>query len=91
MTRDKSGTYKSKKVYFIFVGLEMALDKILRETMAWVIRNFGVEEWFVHIVMNMYNESRTFARVNGVLNEDYSEGECTPVVNLELTPVHCVT
>jgi len=35
---------KGKKVYFGFVDLEKAFDRVLREVMSWAMRKLGVEE-----------------------------------------------
>ena len=46
---------KGKKLYFGFVDLEKAFDRVPREVISWAMRNLGVEEWLVSAVMSMYS------------------------------------
>jgi len=46
---------KGKKLYFAFVILEKAFDRVPREVTRWALRNAGVEEWLVNAVMAMYD------------------------------------
>jgi len=46
---------KWKKLYFGFVDLEKAFDRVPREVISWAMRNLGVEEWLVSAVMSMYS------------------------------------
>jgi len=45
---------KAKKLYFGFVDLEKAFDRVLREVIQWAMHKLGVEEWLVSAVMSMY-------------------------------------
>jgi len=36
---------KEKKLYFGFVDLEKAFDRVPREVTRWVMHKLGVEEW----------------------------------------------
>ena len=38
---------KGKKLYFGFVDLEKAFDRVPREVIQWAVRKLGVEEWLV--------------------------------------------
>ena len=38
---------KGKKLYFGFVDLEKAFDRVPREVIRWTMRKLGVEEWLV--------------------------------------------
>jgi len=53
---------KSKKLYFGFVDLEEAFDRIPREVISWAMHKLGVEEWLVLAVMSMYTGARTVVR-----------------------------
>jgi len=44
---------KGKKLYFGFVDLEKAFDRVPREVIRWAVRKLGVEEWMVSAVMSM--------------------------------------
>jgi len=52
----------SKKLYFGFVDLEKAFDRVPREVITWAMRKLGVEEWLVSAVMSMYTGAKTFVR-----------------------------
>jgi len=53
---------KGKKVYFSFVDLEKAFDRVPREVIRWAMRKLGVEEWLVSAVMSMYTGAKTVVR-----------------------------
>jgi len=59
--REKFGA-KGKKLYFGFVGLEKAFDRVLREVIRWAMRRLGVEEWLVLAVMSIYTGAKTVVR-----------------------------
>jgi len=44
---------KGKKLYFGFVDLEKAFDRVPRKVIMWAMRKLGVEEWLVSAVMSM--------------------------------------
>ena len=43
---------KGKKLYFGFVDLEKAFDRVPREVISWAMHKLGVEEWLVSAVMS---------------------------------------
>jgi len=45
--------FKGKKLYFGFVDLEKAFDRVPREVISWAMRKLGVEEWLVSAVMQV--------------------------------------
>jgi hypothetical protein len=53
---------KKKKLYYAFVDLEKAFDRVPREVTRWALRKAGVEEWLVKTVMAMYEEAWTVVR-----------------------------
>ena len=53
---------KGKKLYFGFVDLEKAFDRVPREVIRWAMRKLGVEEWLVSAVMSMYSGAKTVVR-----------------------------
>jgi len=53
---------KGKKLYFGFVDLEKAFDRLPREVISWAMRKLGVEEWLVSAVMSMYIGAKTVVR-----------------------------
>ena len=50
---------KNKKLYFAFVDLEKAFDRVPREVIWWAMRKLGIEEWIVRFVQAMYNNTRS--------------------------------
>ena len=55
-------TVKGKKLYFGFVYLEKAFDRVPREVIHWAMRKLGVEEWLVSALMSMYTGAKTVVR-----------------------------
>jgi len=53
---------KGKKLYFGFVDLEKAFDRVPREAIRWAMHKLGVEEWLVSAVMSMYSGAKTVVR-----------------------------
>ena len=53
---------EGKKLYFGFVDLEKAFDRVLREVISWAMRKLGVEEWLVSAVVSMYIGAKTVVR-----------------------------
>ena len=47
-----------KKLYFAFVHLEKAFDRVPREVGRWSLRKLGVMEWLVKMVMAMYSGNK---------------------------------
>jgi len=55
----KNFRVKGKKLYFGFVDLEKAFDRVPREVISWAMRKLGVEEWLVSAVMSMYTGAKS--------------------------------
>jgi hypothetical protein len=53
---------KKKNLYYAFVDLEKAFDRVPREVTRWALRKSGVDEWLVSAVMAMYDEAWTVVR-----------------------------
>jgi len=53
---------KGKKLYFAFVDLEKAFDKVPREVTRWALRKAEVDECLVKAVMAMYEGAQTVVR-----------------------------
>jgi len=51
-----------KKLYFGFVDLEKAFDRVPREVIRWAVHKLGVKEWLVSAVMSMYTGDKTVVR-----------------------------
>ena len=50
---------KANKLYFAFVDLQKAFDRVSREVTRWALRKAGVEEWLLKAVMAMYEGAQT--------------------------------
>ena len=55
-------TVKGKKLYFGFVDLEKAFDRVSREVISWAMCKLGVQEWLVSAVTSMYTGAKTVVR-----------------------------
>ena len=56
---------KHRKLWWAFVDLEKAFDRVQRKVVEWAMRKLGVEEWLVRAVMAMYKHARTRIRSYG--------------------------
>ena len=63
-----------KPLYFAFVDLEKAFDRVPREVLWWALRSVGVEEWAVTVIKGMYANARSRVRVNGQCSEEFGVG-----------------
>ena len=59
----KNFRVKGKKLYFGFVDLEKAFDRVPREVISWAMRKLGVEEWLVSAVISMYAGPKAVKRL----------------------------
>jgi len=58
--------YKRKKLYFAFVDLEKAFDRVPSEvTRCRPQRKAGVDKWLLKAVMAMYEGAQTVVRTTG--------------------------
>ena len=60
---------KKKRMYYAFVYLEKAFDRVPREVMRWALRKLGVDEWLIRTVMTLYTEACTVVTTNAGLSE----------------------
>ena len=58
-------------VYYVFVDLEKAFDRVPREVVRWIMRKLGVDEWLICTVMALYTEACTIVRTDAGLNESF--------------------
>ena len=56
---------KHRELWWAFVDLEKAFDRVPRKVVEWAMRKLGVEEWLVRAVMAMYKHARTRVRPYG--------------------------
>ena len=60
---------KKKKLYFAFVDLEKAFDRVPRSALWWAMRKVGVEEWIIRTVQAMYDKPQSKVRVGSSYND----------------------
>ena len=63
--------HKNKRLYFVFVDLEKAFDRVPRKVLWWAMRKLGVEEWIIGLVQALYNGANCRVRVNGKLGQPF--------------------
>ena len=63
---------KKKEVYFAFIDLEKAFDRVPRKVLWWAMRKVGVEEWVINIVKAMYSDATSQVRVSGEYSEPFN-------------------
>ena len=56
---------KKLPLYFAFVDLEKAFDRVPRSVIWWAMRKLGIDEWIMNLVQAMYNNDKSQVRVNG--------------------------
>ena len=62
---------KKKCLYYCFVDLEKAFDRVPRKVIEFALRKKGVEEKLVQTVMRLYEGARTRVRVDSELSEPF--------------------
>ena len=55
---------KNRNLYFAFVDLEKAFDRVPRKVLWWALRKVGIPEWIVHVVQIMYQNIRRRVTIN---------------------------
>ena len=60
---------RKKKIYFTFVDLENAFDRIPRSVLWWALRKLGIDEWIVRLLKVMYDGANSRVRVKGCFSE----------------------
>ena len=63
---------KKEKLYYAFVDLENAFDRVPREVMIWVLRKLGVDEWLIRTVMALHTESCTVVKTEARLSARFN-------------------
>ena len=58
---------KKKNLYFAFVDLEKAFDRVPRKVLWWAMRKLGIDEWIIRTVQAMYYNAQTKVRVGSSL------------------------
>ena len=62
---------KKKKLYYVFLDLEKAFDRVPREVMRWALRKLGVNEWLNRTVVALYTEACTVVSTDAGLSASF--------------------
>ena len=75
---------KKKTLYYAFVDLEKAFDRVPREVVRWALSKLGVDEWLIRTVMALYPGACTVVRTDAGLRKSFEVK-----VGLHHGSVHC--
>lgn len=62
---------KSKVLYFAFIDLEKAFDRVPRKVIWWAMRKLGLDEWIISLVKSMYVNTKSKVRVNDIFTDEF--------------------
>ena len=62
---------RKRNLYFAFVDLEKAFDRVPRDVVWWALRKLGVEEWLIRVVQSMYRNTKSQVRINSTFSDDF--------------------
>ena len=83
---------RSRKLYFAFVDLEKAFDRVPRKVIWRAIQKLGFEQYIEQFVQAMYNNTRSKVRVNNTYSDELgvtvSKLEFIRVQDLALSYIH---
>ena len=60
---------KNRNLFFAFVDLEKAFNRVPRKVLWWALRKVGIPEWIVRVIQVMYQNARSQVRVNNLFND----------------------
>ena len=73
VTRRLSEKFKAKnKLFFIFVGLEKAFDRVPREVIRFALKWKGVPEYLVNGLISLCKGYKTAVSIDGELSSSFS-------------------
>ena len=62
---------RKKDIFFAFVDLEKAFNRVPRSVLWWAMRRLGVEKWVIRTVKAMYANARSKVRLNGLFSDEF--------------------
>ena len=62
---------KNKTLYFAFIDLEKAFDRVPRRVIWWAMRKLGLDEWIITLVQTMYKNTTSKVRVNSLFTDEF--------------------
>ena len=60
---------KNRNLFFAFVDLEKAFDRVPRKVLWWTLRKVGIPEWIARVIQVMYQNARSQVRVNNLFSD----------------------
>ena len=54
------------------MDLEKAFDRVPRQVAKWALRQVGIEEWLIRVVMSMYENAKSAVNINGTTGEGFN-------------------
>ena len=63
---------KKKNLYFAFVDLEKAFNRVPRDIVRWAMRKLNTDEWLTETVMATYKLSNSAVRVNNTVGSKFN-------------------
>ena len=63
---------KEKNLFFAFVDLEKAFERVPRDILWWSMRCLGLPEWYVSMVQAMYSKASSRVCVNNCLSDSFT-------------------
>ena len=62
---------KIMDLYFTFVDLEKAFDRVPRQVVTWALRKVDLEEWIIRVVKAMYENVKSTVNINGTIGDPF--------------------
>ena len=82
----------NKPLYFAFVDLAKAFDRVHRKVLWWALRSLGVEDWAVRVIQGMYTDVKSRVRVNSQYSKEFGVGVgCTSGICSQPLAYHTCT
>ena len=63
---------KKKNLYFMFVDLEKAFNRVPRDVVRWAMRKLNVDEWLIETIMAMCEFSNSAVRVDNTVGNKFN-------------------
>ena len=60
---------KNRNLFFAFVDLEKAFDRVPGKVLWWALRKVGIPEWIVRMIQVMHQNARSQVRVNNLFSD----------------------
>ena len=64
----------NKLLYFAFVDLQEAFDRVPRKVLWWALRSLRVKEWAVSVIQGMYSNAQSRVQISGQYSEESGVG-----------------